>query len=284
MKKNVFMIILLLIAIGLGGYVGYDYLTYKKDDKKVTEKNNNTPSQGLKKIEDTKELVYYETEKLGKVLFWGDESGCFNTKEELDEWLQNNPNENMDDITSLKESSSLIDSDTNITLKYPTINIDNDTVNNINDEIKKYIDEGKQKMINGEQSYGTKYTINGQTKYSSGFFWNEVEIHESNKYISIIFRNYSIVACGGWGSNVEKVKYLNKENGLETNEYDILEKYNYKNINDLKDKVHVEDDDYLDLSSLHSPYIDSNEKLHIFAVTNGDSEFIIENNELKEIN
>lgn len=278
MKKNVIIVVLLLLVIGLGGYIGYDYLTYKKENKKVTEKTNNNAIQELKKIDNTKELVYYDTEKLGKVLFLAgdDYGGCFNEKEELENWLTENKNNSEINLVDNIGMSSLIDNDNNIMLKYPIINIDNETVNKINEEIKKYIDEGKQRIIEGEKRYAAKYVINNQIKYSSGFNWNEVEIYESQKFISIVFKNYYYIACAGSELSIEKVRYINKETGLEASEYDILENYNYKNIDDLKSKIKYNEDD-VDISSFYSLYIDNNEKLHVL----GNLDYIIENNEIK---
>ena len=88
-------------------------------------------------------------------------------------------------------------------------------------------------------------------------------------------------ACGGSVDTTEKVKYLDKETVLEVSEYDILAKYNYQNINDLKSSIKVDEEDGIDLSSIHSPYIDKNEKLHVFVTLNGDEEYIVENNEIE---
>ena len=116
-----------------------------------------------------------------------------------------------------------------------------------------------------------------------GFYWNEVLTIESSNYISVIFKKLSLANCAGSGYNIDKIKYIDKETGLEVSEYDILAKYNYQNINDLKSSIKVDEEDGIDLSSIHSPYIDKNEKLHVFITLNGDGEYIVENNELKDI-
>jgi len=286
MKKNVIIVVLLLLLIGLGGYIGYDYLTYKKENKTPAEKvnddkNKNDSVNELKRLDDSKDLIYSNTETIGKLVAVGDNE-CFETKEEFENWIKDNNEDNLSRIEDFKQLS-LIDNNANIILSYPTINIDNDTVNKLNAEIKNYIDKGKQKIINGSTFYGVKYSINNQNKYDNEFSWNEVEVVESQKYISILFRNYSVSPCGGSGYTTEKVKYLDKETGLEVSEYDILTKYNYQNINDLKSSIKVDEEDGIDLSSIHSPYIDKNEKLHVFVTLNGDQEYIVENNELKDI-
>ena len=284
MKKNIIIVVLLLLVIGLGGYIGYDYLTYKKENKTPTEKVNddkNNSVNELKKLDDSKDLIYSNTETIGKLVAVGDNE-CFETKEEFENWINDNNEDNLSRIEDFKQLS-LIDNNANIVLNYPTINIDNDTVKKLNEEIKNYIDKGKKEIINGSTFYGIKYSINNQNKYDNEFSWNEVEVVESQKYISILFRNYSFSACGGSVDTTEKVKYLDKETGLEVSEYDILAKYNYQNINDLKSNIKVDEEDGIDLSSIHSPYIDKNEKLHVFVTLNGDGEYIVENNELKDI-
>ena len=100
---------------------------------------------------------------------------------------------------------------------------------------------------------------------------------------NIIFKELSLANCADGGYNIDTIKYIDKETGLEVSEYDILAKYNYQNINDLKSSIKVDEEDGIDLSSIHSPYIDKNEKLHVFVTLNGDQEYIVENNELKDI-
>ena len=290
MKKNVIIVALLLLLIGLGGYIGYDYLTYKKENKTPAEKvnddkNKNDSVNELKRLDDSKDLIYSNTETIGKLVAVGDNE-CFETKEEFENWIKDNNEGNLSRIEDFKQLS-LIDNNANIILSYPTINIVNDTVNKLNAEIKNYIDKGKQKIINGSNTYlkalGLKYTVGNNIKYNDSFNWNEVSIIESQKYLSIIFKNFSLFPCGSSGNTIEKVRYIDKITGLEVSEYDILAKYNYQNINDLKSSIKVDEEDGIDLSSIHSPYIDKNEKLHVFVTLNGDQEYIVENNELKDI-
>ena len=88
MKKNVIIVILLLLLIGLGGYIGYDYLTYKKENKTPTEKVNddkNNSINELKKLDNSKDLIYSNTEIIGKLVAVGDNE-CFETKEEFEQY------------------------------------------------------------------------------------------------------------------------------------------------------------------------------------------------------
>ena len=290
MKKNIIIVVLLLLVIGLGGYIGYDYLTYKKENKASTEKVNddkNNSVNELKKLDDSKDLIYSNTETIGKLLAVKDES-CAESKEDFENWLKDdiNTNESLMMVNEYKKSS-LINENANIELIYPTININNDSVKKINNEIKNYINVGKQNITEAKNTYlkalGLKYTVGNNIKYNDSFNWNEVSIIESQKYLSIIFKNFSLFPCGSSGNTIEKVRYIDKITGLEVSEYDILAKYNYQNINDLKSSIKVDEEDGIDLSSIHSPYIDKNEKLHVFVTLNGDQEYIVENNELKDI-
>ena len=289
MKKNVIIVVLLLLLIGLGGYIGYDYLTYKKENKTPAEKvnddkNKNDSVNELKRLDDSKDLIYSNTETIGKLVAVVNEDYCFETKEEFENWIKLNPENIKTEIEGYKKDVSIIDNNANIILNYPTINIDNDTVNKLNAEIKDYIDKGKENIKKGDNSlYGIKLIIDNEAKYNTGFYWNEVLTIESSNYISIIFKELSLANCAGGGYNIDKIKYIDKETGLEVSEYDILAKYNYQNINDLKSSIKVDEEDGIDLSSIHSPYIDKNEKLHVFVTLNGDGEFIVENNELKDI-
>lgn len=292
MKKNVIIVVLLLLVIGLSGYIGYDYLTYKKENKTPAEKvkddkNKNDSVNELKRLDDSKDLVYLNTETIGKLLAVKDES-CAESKEDFENWLKDdiNTTESLMMVNEYKKSS-LINENANIELIYPTININNDSVKNINNEIKNYINVGKQNILEAKNTYlkalGLKYTVGNNIKYNDSFNWNEVSIIESQKYLSIIFKNFSLFPCGSSGNTIEKVRYIDKITGLEVSEYDILAKYNYQNINDLKSSIKVDEEDGIDLSSIHSPYIDKNEKLHVFVTLNGDQEYIVENNELKDI-
>ncbi len=288
MKKNVIIIVLLLLLIGLCGYIGYDYLTYKKENKASTEKVNddkNNSVNELKKLDVSKDLIYSNTETIGKLLAVKDES-CAESKEDFENWLKDdiNTNESLMMVNEYKKSS-LINENANIELIYPTININNNSVKKINNEIKNYINVGKQNIIEAKNTYlkalGLKYTVGNNIKYNDSFNWNEVSIIESQKYLSIIFKNFSLFPCGSSGNTIEKVRYIDKITGLEVSEYDILAKYNYQNINDLKSNIKVDEEDGIDLSSIHFPYIDKNEKLHVFVTLNGDEEYIVENNEIE---
>ena len=287
MKKNVIIVVLLLLLIGLGGYIGYDYLTYKKENKTPTEKVNddkNNSINELKKLDDSKDLIYSNTETIGKLVAVVNEDYCFETKEEFENWIKLNPENSKTEIEGYKKDVSIIDNNANIILNYPTINIDNDTVSKLNKEIKDYINEGKENIKKGDNShslYGIKLIVDNAPKYNMGFYWNEVLTIESSNYISVIFKKLSLANCAGSGYNIDKIKYIDKETGLEVSEYDILAKYNYQNINDLKSNIKVDEEDSIDLSSIHSPYIDKNEKLHVFVTLNGDGEFIVENNEIE---
>ena len=289
MKKNVIIVVLLLLVIGLSGYIGYDYLTYKKENKTPAEKvkddkNKNDSVNELKRLDDSKDLIYSNTETIGKLVAVVNDDYCFETKEEFENWIKLNPENSKIEIEGYKKDVSIIDNNANIILNYPTINIDNDTVNKLNAEIKDYIDKGKENIKKGDNSlYGIKLIIDNEAKYNTGFYWNEVLTIESSNYISIIFKELSLANCAGGGYNIDKIKYIDKETGLEVSEYDILAKYNYQNINDLKSSIKVDEEDGIDLSSIHSPYIDKNEKLHVFVTLNWDQEYIVENNELKDI-
>ena len=289
MKKNIIIVVLLLLVIGLGGYIGYDYLTYKKENKASTEKVNddkNNSVNELKKLDDSKDLIYSNTETIGKLVAVVNEDYCFETIEEFENWIKLNPENSKTEIEGYKKDVSIIDNNANIILNYPTINIDNDTVNKLNKEIKDYINKGKENIKKGDNShslYGIKLIVDNAPKYNMGFYWNEVLTIESSNYISVIFKKLSLANCAGSGYNIDKIKYIDKETGLEVSEYDILAKYNYQNINDLKSNIKVDEEDGIDLSSIHSPYIDKNEKLHVFVTLNGDGEYIVENNELKDI-
>lgn len=289
MKKNVIIVVLLLLVIGLSGYIGYDYLTYKKENKTPAEKvkddkNKNDSVNELKRLDDSKDLIYSNTETIGKLVAVVNDDYCFETKEEFENWIKLNPENSKTEIEGYKKDVSIIDNNANIILNYPTINIDNDTVNKLNAEIKDYIDKGKENIKKGDNSlYGIKLIIDNEAKYNTGFYWNEVLTIESSNYISIIFKELSLANCAGGGYNIDKIKYIDKETGLEVSEYDILAKYNYQNINDLKSSIKVDEEDGIDLSSIHSPYIDKNEKLHVFVTLNWDQEYIVENNELKDI-
>ena len=288
-KKNVIIVVLLLLVIGLGGYIGYDYLTYKKENKTPAEKvkddkNKNDSVNELKRLDDSKDLIYSNTETIGKLVAVVNDDYCFETKEEFENWIKLNPENSKTEIEGYKKDASIIDNNANIILNYPTINIDNDTANKLNAEIKDYIDKGKENIKKGDNSlYGIKLIIDNESKYNTGFYWNEVLTIESSNYISIIFKELSLANCADGGYNIDKIKYIDKETGLEVSEYDILAKYNYQNINDLKSSIKVDEEDGIDLSSIHSPYIDKNEKLHVFVTLNGDQEYIVENNELKDI-
>ena len=287
MKKNVIIVVLLLLVIGLGGYIGYDYLTYKKENKTPTEKVNddkNNSVNELKKLDDSKDLIYSNTETIGKLVAVVNEDYCFETIEEFENWIKLNPENSKTEIEGYKKDVSIIDNNANIILNYPTINIDNDTVNKLNKEIKDYINKGKENIKKGDNShslYGIKLIVDNAPKYNMGFYWNEVLTIESSNYISVIFKKLSLANCAGSGYNIDKIKYIDKETGLEVSEYDILAKYNYQNINDLKSNIKVDEEDGIDLSSIHSPYIDKNEKLHVFVTLNGDKEYMVENNEIE---
>lgn len=235
-------------------------------------------------MDDSKDLIYSNTETIGKLVAVVNDDYCFETKEEFENWIKLNPENSKIEIEGYKKDVSIIDNNANIILNYPTINIDNDTVNKLNAEIKDYIDKGKENIKKGDNSlYGIKLIIDNESKYNTGFYWNEVLTIESSNYISIIFKELSLANCADGGYNIDKIKYIDKETGLEVSEYDILAKYNYQNINDLKSSIKVDEEDGIDLSSIHSPYIDKNEKLHVFVTLNGDQEYIVENNELKDI-
>lgn len=235
-------------------------------------------------MDDSKDLIYSNTETIGKLVAVVNDDYCFETKEEFENWIKLNPENSKTEIEGYKKDASIIDNNANIILNYPTINIDNDTVNKLNAEIKDYIDKGKENIKKGDNSlYGIKLIIDNESKYNTGFYWNEVLTIESSNYISIIFKELSLANCADGGYNIDKIKYIDKETGLEVSEYDILAKYNYQNINDLKSSIKVDEEDGIDLSSIHSPYIDKNEKLHVFVTLNGDQEYIVENNELKDI-
>lgn len=235
-------------------------------------------------MDDSKDLIYSNTETIGKLVAVVNDDYCFETKEEFENWIKLNPENSKTEIEGYKKDASIIDNNANIILNYPTINIDNDTANKLNAEIKDYIDKGKENIKKGDNSlYGIKLIIDNESKYNTGFYWNEVLTIESSNYISIIFKELSLANCADGGYNIDKIKYIDKETGLEVSEYDILAKYNYQNINDLKSSIKVDEEDGIDLSSIHSPYIDKNEKLHVFVTLNGDQEYIVENNELKDI-
>ena len=175
MKKNVIIVVLLLLVIGLSGYIGYDYLTYKKENKTPAEKvkddkNKNDSVNELKRLDDSKDLVYLNTETIGKLLAVKDES-CAESKEDFENWLKDdiNTTESLMMVNEYKKSS-LINENANIELIYPTININNDSVKNINNEIKNYINVGKQNILEAKNTYlkalGLKYTVGNNIKYN----------------------------------------------------------------------------------------------------------------------
>lgn len=232
-RKNI-LIIILSIAVGfLGGILLYDKVLNKEDKKEVLE--NNTTKENI----ENKESYFFETtEELGELLGARDEIG-FESQNEFEQWYnQNKDNKDENVLMELYDNQFLIN-EGKIKFSYPVINIESNDTKRINEEIKNIIsdniDNFKNSLENATDSFCIAVKVNDSIKVTSDISWNEFDVYETKKYLSIVVFSHLYNPCGSSGIEVKKTYIIDKDSKKEITNKEILKEFNISESNLFKD-------------------------------------------------